>query len=69
MNRFSRRQWLQGMAGVAGAGAAARLGLMPNTAFARCDWYSPRLAAIALILISGLLPLVGALMTRQRATT
>ena len=42
---------------------------LPNTAFARCDWYSPRLAAIALMLISGLLPLIGALMTKQRATS
>lgn len=35
MNRLSRRQWLQGMAGVAGAGAAARLGLMPSAAYAQ----------------------------------
>jgi hypothetical protein len=42
---------------------------LPNSAFARCEWYSPRLAAIALLLISGLLPLVGALMTKSRPAT
>jgi hypothetical protein len=35
MSRMSRRQWLQGMAGLAGAGAAARFGLWPNTALAQ----------------------------------
>ena len=35
MNRFSRRDWLKGVGGVAGAAAAYRLGLMPSTAFAQ----------------------------------
>lgn len=50
MNRFSRRQWLQGMAGVAGAGAAARLGLMPNTAFAQ---QAPEKAAMLVVFLNG----------------
>jgi|APLak6261678615_1056124.scaffolds.fasta_scaffold03557_2 hypothetical protein len=35
MNRFSRRQWLQGVAGLTGAAAAARLGALPSPAFAQ----------------------------------
>lgn len=34
-HRFSRRQWLKGMAGVTGATLAARAGLWPSTAFAQ----------------------------------
>lgn len=50
MNRLSRRQWLQGMAGVAGAGAAARLGLMPSTAFAQ---EAPEKAAVLVVFLNG----------------
>lgn len=50
MNRLSRRQWLQGMAGVAGAGAAARLGLMPSTAFAQ---EVPEKAALLVVFLNG----------------
>src|SRR3990167_8811233 len=50
MNKFSRRQWLQGMAGLAGAGAAARLGLMPSTAFAQ---QAPEKAAVLVVFLNG----------------
>ncbi len=50
MNRLSRRQWLQGMAGLAGAGTAARLGLMPSTAFAQ---EAPEKAALLVVFLNG----------------
>lgn len=50
MNKFSRRQWLQGVAGIAGAGAAARLGLMPSTAFAQ---QAPEKAAVLVVFLNG----------------
>jgi hypothetical protein len=34
-HRFSRRQWLKGVAGVSGAALAARAGLWPSTAYAQ----------------------------------
>lgn len=50
MNRFSRRQWLQGVAGLTGAAAAARLGLMPSTAFAQ---QAPEKAALLVVFLNG----------------
>ncbi|MDP2276282.1 MAG: DUF1501 domain-containing protein [Archangium sp.] len=50
MNRLSRRQWLQGMAGLAGAGTAARLGLWPSTAFAQ---EAPEKAALLVVFLNG----------------
>lgn len=50
MNRFSRRQWLKGLAGVASATAAARLGLMPDTAFAQ---EAPEKAALLVVFLNG----------------
>jgi hypothetical protein len=41
---------LQGLAGVAGAGAAARLGLMPSTAFAQ---EAPEKAAVLVVFLNG----------------
>lgn len=39
---------------------------LPNSAFGCWGWYSPRLAALALMLVSGLLPLIGSLVTTSR---
>ena len=50
MNRFSRRQWLQGVAGVAGATAAAQIGLMPSRAFAQ---EVPEKAALLVVYLNG----------------
>jgi hypothetical protein len=50
MNHFSRRQWLKGLAGVAGATAASRLGLMPSTAFAQ---EAPEKAALLVVFLGG----------------
>ncbi|MDP1829907.1 MAG: DUF1501 domain-containing protein [Archangium sp.] len=50
MNNFSRRQWLKGLAGVAGATAASRLGLMPSTAFAQ---EAPEKAALLVVFLGG----------------
>ncbi len=50
MNRLSRRQWLQGMAGLAGAGTAARLGVWPSTAFAQ---EAPEKAALLVVFLNG----------------
>jgi hypothetical protein len=50
MKSLSRRQWLQGMTGLAGAGAAARLGLMPSTAFAQ---EAPEKAALLVVFLNG----------------
>ena len=38
---------------------------LPQTAFARFDWYSSSVAAIFLTVTSGLLPLVGAVVTKS----
>lgn len=50
MNHFSRRQWLKGLAGVAGATAVSRLGLMPSTAFAQ---EAPEKAALLVVFLGG----------------
>ncbi len=50
MTRLSRRQWLQGVAGVAGAAAASRLGLFPGTAFAQ---EVPQKAAVLVVWLNG----------------
>lgn len=49
MNRFSRRQWLKGVAGLAGASAASRLGLFPGTAYAQ----QTEKAALLVVFLNG----------------
>lgn len=50
MTRLSRRQWLKGMVGVAGAAAASRVGLFPGTAFAQ---EVPQKAAVLVVWLNG----------------
>lgn len=40
---------------------------LPKSAFAQWDWYDPGVAAVCLVIVSGLLPLVGAVVNRQKA--
>lgn len=54
---LSRRQWLQGAAGLAGAGAAARLGLWPGVA--RADETQPKAAVLVVFLNGGYNALFG----------
>ncbi|MFO0597016.1 MAG: hypothetical protein U0228_16995 [Myxococcaceae bacterium] len=57
MNRFSRRSWLKGVAGLAGAGAAARVGLWPN--IARADEAAQKAAVLVVFLNGGYNALFG----------
>lgn len=50
MTRLTRRQWLKGMVGVAGAAAASRVGLFPGTALAQ---EVPQKAAVLVVWLNG----------------
>lgn len=50
MTRLTRRQWLQGVAGIAGAAAATRVGLFPRTAYAQAV---PQKAAVLVVWLNG----------------
>ena len=47
---ISRRQWLKGIAGVAAAGTASRLGLMPSVAWGQ---EAPEKAALLVVFLNG----------------
>jgi hypothetical protein len=58
MSHFSRRQWLKGVAGLAGAGAMSRFGLFPNVARAQ-EAEGPKAAVLVVFLNGGYNALFG----------